>query len=390
MTRIAAAPPLLAARHILFVVSSLGAGGAERVIAQLTSHLMRAGARISIVSFDRSSDPIYHDFPEGAAFHRLGARTTLPVLRTAVRVALLRRTIWRLAPDIVISFLTKINVITLAAATGMAVPVIVSERNNMLRQPMHFLWKGGVAAFFPRASAIVLQTAASAAMLPAKVRHKATVIGNPVDHLPWQPAGFAAKRITAVGRLTDQKGFDTLIDAFARVAPLCPDWQLDIWGEGPERTMLEARIEQRGLVGRIKLPGLSERPSQWIESASLFVLSSRYEGFPNVLGEAMAAGMPVIATNCAFGPAELVRDGENGLLTALEDPDALAEAMVRLIEDPALSARLAKSAARVSDIYSPRSIAGQWEALIREYLPPARRQAEVEAIAQRSKSVVGT
>ncbi|WP_022683565.1 glycosyltransferase family 4 protein [Sphingobium bisphenolivorans] len=362
-------------RHILFVISSLGAGGAERVIAQLASHMIGRGDRVSVVSFDRPSDPIYHDFPQATRFVRLGGDLEASALRTLRRILTLRRTIAGLAPDIVISFLTKINVIALAATIGMPVPVIISERNNMARQPMHFLWRKAAATLFPRARAIVLQTAASAAMLPAGARRKAVVIGNPITRFPWTPAGLAATRLTAVGRLTDQKGFDTLIDAFARVAPHHPGWALDIWGEGPDEAALRARIGDQGLGGRVRLAGLSERPAQWIESSSIFILSSRYEGFPNVLGEAMAAALPVIATDCAFGPAELVQHGENGLLVPVDDPAALGGAMLRLIENAELAIRLGASAAGVAEAYSPRAIAGRWDEVIDACLTPLASRA---------------
>lgn len=378
----------LAGRHILFVISSLGAGGAERVIAKLAAHLMDAGAQISIVAFDRESEPIYHDFAPGTGFHRLGDEAAPAAFRSARRMIALRRTIRRLVPDIVISFLTKINVISLTATIGLDVPVIVSERNNMLRQPMNRLWRMGVAALFPRAAAIVLQTAASAAMLPARLQRKAVVISNPIERLPWRPAGFADKRITAAGRLTEQKGFDTLIEAFAKVAPLHPDWQLDIWGEGENRDELLARIARLGLIGRADLRGLSKRPGQWIESASLFILSSRYEGFPNVLGEAMAAGMPVIATDCPFGPVELVQDGRNGLLVPQDNPAALAEAMIRLIENPDLAARLGASAARVARTYSSPSIVARWERLIEACLAAPAGQATGHEITERNRAAI--
>jgi len=353
-------------REIFIVIAALGAGGAERIAAWLAEHLLSVGARVTIVAFDRPDEPVYHAFSDRLRFVRLGIAAkggrgiVPPVLR---RIAALRRVIAEGRPDLIVSLLTKINVMTLCATLGMTIPVVACERNNPRRQPAHWLWKAVLRRAYRRAAAIVCQTRASIACIPPDSRDRVVVIPNPV-----LPAEAVAERegqrtITGVGRLEAQKGFDLLIDAFAAVAGRHPGWTLDIWGSGPDEAALRSRAKALGIADRVAFRGLSDRPGGWIAESGVFVLSSRYEGFPNVLGEAMAAGLPVIATDCDFGPRELIEDGVDGLLVANEDSAALANALDRLLGDAALRRALATRAPRVASAFAPSRIAGEWERL---------------------------
>jgi glycosyltransferase involved in cell wall biosynthesis len=358
----------LCGRNIFFLISALGAGGAERVIALLAAHWIKAGAHVTILSFDGEGDGIYHDFAPDVQLRRLN----IPASRPLRRIREVRRLLRRHHPDIVISFLTKINILTLAAAIGLNRPVIISERNNPLRQTMHPLWSAAKHLLYRHADAIVCQTSASMSAIPRGARSRISVIGNPVAHFPWRPASAGgASRLVAVGRLTEQKGFDILIEAFARIAMRHPEWSLEIWGEGPNRAALEALIDTLGLADRIRLPGLSAMPGKWIERASAFVLSSRYEGFPNVLAEAMAAGLPVVATDCAFGPAELISSEVDGLLVASEDAVCLAGALDRMLGDPLLRDRTGTRARQVVERFGADKIARQWDTLLERALWPS-------------------
>ncbi|WP_308461927.1 glycosyltransferase family 4 protein [Sphingomonas folli] len=346
------------------MLAGLGAGGAERVVSLIAAALVRGGDEVTVVSFDRPADPVFHAFPAGVTLVRLGlppGAAPGPLL-VARRVAALRGALSELRPDAVVSFLTKINVVTLLASLGRRHRLIVSERNNPRAQPASRGWGMLLRALLPRADAIVMQTRASLTLLDPRARRRARVIANPMSAPPRERR--PGKTIVGVGRLDRQKGFDLLIDAFARVAPARPDWDLMIWGEGPERPALEARIAALSLADRATLPGNSAVPGGWLDRAGVFVLSSRYEGMPNVLGEAMAAGVPAAVFACAFGPDEMIAHGETGLLVPAGDVVALADAIEALVADAATRERIGAAARAASARYAPAAITAEWRALL--------------------------
>jgi glycosyltransferase involved in cell wall biosynthesis len=190
------------------------------------------------------------------------------------------------------------------------------------------------------------------------------VIPNPVDLPSPPPRAGEGRTLVAVGRLVDQKGFDLLLPAFARIAGVHPDWNLVIWGEGSGRAELEALRDRLGLADRVRMPGLTRHPGEWVEDAALFVLSSRFESFGNVVTEAMAAGLPVVVTDCPWGPGEIVRHGVDGWLVPPEDVDALAGGLDRLIGDPTLRARLAAAAKRNVRRFARDNVMAMWDDLV--------------------------
>jgi glycosyltransferase involved in cell wall biosynthesis len=263
----------------------------------------------------------------------------------------------------VISFLAKINVLTLLATRGLAVPVVVSERNNPERQRIRGTWSWLRQRLYATAWCVVTPSRGVLDSFAPGIRRRGRVIPNPVDLTPAAPSRPGAGRLVAVGRLVHQKGFDLLLAAFARIAPEHPEWTLTIWGEGEQRAALEASCAHLGLAGRVRLPGITKRPGQWVEQADVLVLSSRYESFGNVITEAMAAGLPVIAFSCPWGPGEILRDGEDGLLVPPEDVGALAAAMRRLILDTDLRRRLGQAAARNVRRFAREAVIAEWDAL---------------------------
>jgi glycosyltransferase involved in cell wall biosynthesis len=368
--------------RIAFILSALGAGGAERVIATIAQAAVEQGWDAAIITFDRPDDPIYHAIDPRVRLIRLALpmeRGGWSALATTVRrVRALRRTLAGQF-DLVVSFLTKINALTLLATRGTGARVIVSERNNPNRQPSHPLWQWALRHLYPRAAAIVVQTERAKQCLPAADAERAVVIPNAAPRLPFAPLANGALRLVAVGRLTEQKGFDLLIPAFAQIAKDHPAWTLTIFGDGPKRAELEAQVEAAKLSTRVSLPGSTPRPGEWISVASLFVLSSRYEGFPNVLGEAMRAGLPVIAFDCDFGPADLIEPGISGLLVAPEDVAALAASLDAAMASAELRTRLGRGAACRAARFDPATVLDQWMQLF-EQLSPTTMPIPVQAI----------
>ena len=206
-----------------------------------------------------------------------------------------------------------------------------------MNQRAHPFWTNAWKIAASRASAIVLQTEAIKSLYPETIQRRAVVIPNPVVLSTTERRPHDGLVLAAVGRLEWQKGFDLLIQAFAAIASDFPDWRLTIWGEGAERSRLQQLADQSGYADRIELPGNSQSQSDWTGNADIFVLSSRYEGFPNVLLEAMSAGLPVLSFRCDFGPEEMIEDGVDGVL--VEVLGAVAEVDAEHLAGRALAAQ---------------------------------------------------
>jgi glycosyltransferase involved in cell wall biosynthesis len=173
----------------------------------------------------------------------------------------------------------------------------------------------------------------------------------------------AGPTIVAMGRLSDEKGFDLLLDAFAQSKLAGDGWSLVVLGEGPKRSALSEQAARLGLSAHVSLPGRTREPQAWLRHADIFTLSSRYEGFPNVLIEAMQCGAASIAFACDSGPSTIISDGVDGLLVANQDVPALARALRRLADDTPLRSRLGQAATSVVERFSREAVYGQWRQL---------------------------
>jgi glycosyltransferase involved in cell wall biosynthesis len=352
--------------RVVIVLPALGAGGTEHVVSVLANQWAARGWSVTIVTLEPPEASTYYSFHPDVQIKRLGMppgrRPHFPALvMSAKRIRLLRTTLRETAPDVAFSFLTRTNVMTLIAARRLGFSVVVSERNNPALQNVGPIWRTLRAKLYPSAFGLVTMTNGALQYFDPKMRKRSWVIPNPVD----LPATIERKRggniLTAVGRLVPQKGFDLLLKAFAQVSSNFPEWTLVIWGEGPDRSALEAERDRLGLRGRVELPGVTSRPGIWVDTADAFVLSSRFEGWGIALLEAMAADLPVISFDCEWGPREMIEDEHSGLLVEPGNVDALAGALRRVLGDGSLRNRLAAAAGPSARRFTPQHIMKQWD-----------------------------
>jgi GalNAc-alpha-(1->4)-GalNAc-alpha-(1->3)-diNAcBac-PP-undecaprenol alpha-1,4-N-acetyl-D-galactosaminyltransferase len=286
----------------------------------------------------------------------------------------LRAVLRRESPTTVISFATETNVRVLLAAGGLGVRVVVSERSDPATMPLDRVWALLRRVLYGLADCVVLQTEEAREWIATRTtaRH-CTVIPNPVT-LPAEetigPPELPQPLAIAMGRLRPEKGFDMLLEAFAIARVAHPDWHLAIVGDGPERRALELRVDALDLRKAVTFVGTSTSPGHLLRQGRLFVLPSRFEGFPNALLEAMACGLAVISFDCPSGPRAIIRDEVDGILVPAARVDALAAQLVRLMADDALRIRLGAAARSVRSRFAMDRIVSQWLAASQ---PTARR-----------------
>ena len=362
---------------VVVLIYSLGGGGAERVTSILANRLVARGHAVEVGLFDGSVAPHYS---------LAGAVTVVDLdlagepasrwdaaLLLFRRVRKVRRWLRESKAELAIGMMTSSAVLLALARPGLSAVVVGAERTYPAAFPLPALWESLRRHTYRMLDAVVAQTDATRQWLLTHTKARTVaVIGNPIERLPVtgvgpSPAAYLTPRaviIIAAGRLVAEKGFDRLIDAFAKAGPGAEPAELAILGEGPLREPLLRQAAALGVAERVHLPGNVANLGAWLEASDIFVLSSHFEGMPNALLEAMAHGLACAAYDIPSGTREFIKDGVNGLLVDPTVPDGLAQALTRLVADVPLRRNLGgAAAAHVAANYAPERIVDQWLAL---------------------------
>jgi glycosyltransferase involved in cell wall biosynthesis len=365
---------------ITLVISALGCGGAERVLVLLAQGFINCGHDVTVITLsDKATD--FYQLPVECSRIALGVMGHSSGLIEAVRsnikrISTLRKAIQSTTPDVVISFLRITNVTTILALLGTKYPVIVTEHNDIKVFSYGILWETLRRLTYPYCSVVVSVSQGVARSFDLLPEGKRAVIYNPIvvkddGHIDQLPAevDFNKNWLICMGRLTEQKGFDLLLQAYSKIASKYPDWQLLILGKGELLEQLEQMKDDLGLSSQqVVFTGALKNPFAVLQKAKIFVMASRNEGFPMAHGEALACGLPVIATDCPSGPSEMIRHDVDGLLVPNQNVTALARAMESIMSDEQKRQQLAAKAPEVLERFGLEAIVAEWEALIQKLM----------------------
>lgn len=355
--------------NVVLVISSLQGGGAERQIADMANYWAAKGLTVTLATWSGPQTNDFYSVDNRVRRVHLEAGAErcvfLPGVRANWRRMLqLRQLLSFTRPDAVLSFVTETNVLAILASAGLGARVVVSERvQPALHVALPLQWRVLRRVLYAWSDEVVAQTQDAVRWIAQNCRKKAVVIPNALRLLP-EPSTGREPLIVAVGRLTKQKGFDLLLRAFAGIAPTFRDWNVAIIGEGSERPNLLRLRDELALADRVEFVGQTRDVLTWMARAGIVVQPSRFEGFPNVVLEAMGMGAAVISADCPSGPADLIESGVNGCLVPVEDVGALMNAMAELIAQSELRERLGREASKVRQRFRQELIMARWEACL--------------------------
>lgn len=341
--------------RITFVTANLNSGGAERVMSLLANQFIKTGYEVELIFLKKDIRfyPLHHQIKVKVAESECNSNSLIK------KLLWMRKYIGKEKPDAVFAFRIAIYSVTLLSLLGKNVPVISSERND----PRFYGLKLKLLqmVLLPLTDRFVVQTQHIKDYFPKFIQKKTDIIFNPVTKEVFSPSTKSKeKRIISVGRLHSQKNQKMIIEAFARVSEQFPEWNLVIYGDGPQRETLELIIKNLELRKRVLLPGKSEYIIDELNKSEIFAFSSDYEGMSNAVVEAFCVGLPIITTKVS-GTEDIIIDGENGFLLERNDITGMEKAMRKLMGDDNLRKKMGDINKTKSDIFNMNKIFIQWE-----------------------------
>lgn len=361
---------------IVVYVNSLAKGGAERVAVNLANYFHESGFEVVLVT-SRVFEDEYEE-PEGV--RRIVSEVEHGEITNRVAYFWGRfrriRKIWKKErPDMIVSFIGKVNMMALMTTFGMGIPVVVSVRSDPNREYSSKLMRFLSKTLFLKAKGIIVQTSDAKKYFPGYMQKKVTILPNSLNPKFLKPRfeGERRNEIVSVGRMDANKNHQMLVHAFGKIAGDFPDMQLIFYGDGlPEsstRQELEGMVQDLKLQDRVLFKGRRNDVDKRIYESRIFVLTSNVEGMPNALLEAMSLGLACISTDCPCGgPRTVIQDGENGLLIPVGDTAALERALRFILSDPDLEERLGMNAFAIQKDLAPERVNQMWMDYIMHYM----------------------
>ena len=362
------------ARKIAFHLNCLEQGGAERVVTNLANRFAREGYQV-IIATEWYGENEFRIDPQVRRVHvglREGDEKKHRLIQFLLRVRYLRRFLKEEKPDILIPFARKALYRGLMAAYFVKIPVLISVRTDPAGHYEERSDKIQIPLLFPRADGCVFQTEGAKAFFAPRLQENSRIILNPINpkYIGVPEPAERTKTVVQSGRLVDFKNQPMLIRAFVEVHKKYPAYDLKIYGGDSfdgTKEILEQIIDENQAREYVHLMGASDSLEEEIKDAALFAFSSDWEGLPNALMEAMALGLPVVATDCPCGgPRTIMTHEVNGLLVPIKDQKAMEEGINRLIEDRELAERLGREARKIADRANDQAIYEQWRDYIEQ------------------------
>lgn len=352
--------------RVILLTHSLRRGGAERNILRLESHLRRTGHQVDLVTLHPKTSEDYAT-DQNLTRITLDGVNSNGCIHFFRRIFELRKLILSENPDLIVSFLEIPNILTLIALGGSKIPAIISLRNHPDKAPISMGWKYLRTIFYPHADTVVTVSKQMASDTRKSMPFGQIVdIPNPVEarNKPGSRDQSSLPLILSIGRMEHQKGFDLLIRACKRLQDQQIHFRLRLVGNGTERKPLIELTQQLGIEHLVEFLPSTESPWNHYLEADVFVLSSRFEGFPNVLLEAMSFALPCISSDCRYGPDEIITHGENGWLVPPENVEALTDAIQDALSNPMERKRRTELASARLDRFEVPKIMNRWAELL--------------------------
>lgn len=355
---------------IAFLVNSLGKGGAERVVANLAAFFQKQGYEVLLVT-SRVMEAEY-EVPSGIKRINL---SQFEQQDNAGRIGNIYHRINRLhqiwkkqKPDIIVSFIGKLNLYAVLSTLGTKIPLLVSVRSDPGREYPAGMMRMMAKLLFHKTKGMIFQTEDASHFFSKRIQKKSAILPNPLD-VRFIRERYAKQRnheIVSVGTLNNNKNHVMLVKAFAGIAAEYPEMVVKLYGHGypgsDTTEEIKACAKALGIEDRVKLMGRCAEIQEAIYRARIFVLTSKMEGMPNALMEAMALGLAVVSTDCPCGgPRTLIRDGENGILVPVDDVHALEQALRRILKNPQLEEQLGVQAHRLGEELAPDKVNKMWQ-----------------------------